>query len=251
LYDEALFSQPPKGDDCPICFILLPDTIEGMGGQTFMACCGKTICTGCSHEHELQSNGIPTCPFCRADMPPAKKYLKMMKKRVDANDSNAVLHLGNYYFSGDERFRMTKDIDKAVKLYHRAAELGSAVAYRNLGTIYYFGNYGLTKDEIKGTQYFEKAAMAGCAASRYNLGLMDANAGRVDRAIKHWLIAANCGNIRAVDGIKIAMTDGYATRDDYAQALRGYQQWVNEVKNDQRDRAATFNNMYKHLTEDC
>jgi hypothetical protein len=66
LHDEALFRQPPQRDDCPICFLPLP---ELSSGRAFMPCCGKNICTGCRHEHEIQRSSRPTCPFCRADTP--------------------------------------------------------------------------------------------------------------------------------------------------------------------------------------
>jgi hypothetical protein len=79
-----------------------------------------------------------------------------------------------------------------------------------LGVIYYNGE-GVSKDETKAKQYFEEAAMAGSVTIRFYLGCDESNAGRFDRAIKHWLIAANCGNIKAVDKIKDAMVEGNAT----------------------------------------
>jgi TPR repeat protein len=248
LHDEALFRQPPKGDDCPICFLLLPDTGFGMGGQTFMACCGKAICSGCSFEHKLRSRGNSNCPFCRTNTPSAKEYVKMMKKRVGANDADSIIQLGMSYLDGSENLSIKKDIDKAVKFFHRAAELGSAEAYHNLGTMY-FNGHGVVKDETKAKQYFEKAALAGCAASRHNLGNIDARAGSFDRAIKHWLIAASGGDIKAVNTIKEAVVKGCATKDHYRQALQGYLLWMDEVKSDQRDRAAANSDEWKYLPD--
>ncbi len=46
LQEEALFRPPPRGDDCPICFVLLPEALDGPG-LSFMGCCGKVICCGC------------------------------------------------------------------------------------------------------------------------------------------------------------------------------------------------------------
>jgi hypothetical protein len=246
LHDEALFRQPPKGDDCPICFLLLPDT---HGGSTFMNCCGKTICTGCCHANELQSSGDPTCPFCRAVQPSVKEFMKRLAKRVDANDAYAICQLGGMYFDGDEDYGVKKDVYKAIELYHRAAELGSAwpsaSAYKNLAVIYHNG-HGTVKDETKSKYYFELAAIAGNPKARGVLGHFDARAGSFDRAIKHWLIAASCGDDKAVDSIKFAMTMGNATKDHYEQALRGYQQWVNEVRSADRDRAAAYYGVSYH-----
>jgi hypothetical protein len=55
--------------------------------------------------------------------------------------------------------------------------------------------------------------MAGCIDSRLNLGVYDANSGNYDRAIKHWLIGANSGDIRAVNDVKLAMIQGDASKD--------------------------------------
>jgi hypothetical protein len=100
---------------------------------------------------------------------------------------------------------------------------------------------------MKARQYYEKGAMAGCTDSRFNLGILDAEAGSFDRAIKHWLIGASCGEIRAVNHVKTLMAMGKATRDHYAQALRGYKQYVDEVRSDQRDRAAAYHDDFKYL----
>jgi TPR repeat protein len=181
-------------------------------------------------------------------MPSFKECIDMYEKRVDANDSEAMCHLGMSYFEGDEVVSIKKDIDKAVNLFHRAAELGSAEACRYLGNIYYRGE-GLNEDETKAKQYYEKAAMRGCSCSRFNLGCFEFEAGSFDRAIKHWLIAASGGDIRAVGYIKKAMVKGDATRDDYAQALRGCELYLEEVKSSQRDRAAAYSDKYKNLFE--
>jgi TPR repeat protein len=162
LHDEALFMQPPRQDDCPICFLPLPGVETG---HRFRACCGKSICTGCSHEHYLQSSGSPTCPFCRADPPSDQELLKLVEKRGDSNDARALYLLGMLHNTGDEGWRIERDVDKAVELFHRAAELGYASAYHDLGVMYADGD-GVSKDETKANQYSEKAAMAGCVVSR-------------------------------------------------------------------------------------
>ena len=86
-----------------------------------MACCGKMICLGCFYQHNKR-NRSTTCPFCRADIPIGKEYSQVLEKRVDSNDSNA-------YMNGDHVVIIKKDMDNALKLLHRAAELGSAQAY--------------------------------------------------------------------------------------------------------------------------
>ena len=46
LYDEALFQERPREEECPIC-MLPPPIYENDTGMTFHSCCGKHICNGC------------------------------------------------------------------------------------------------------------------------------------------------------------------------------------------------------------
>jgi hypothetical protein len=48
LHEEALFRQPPRREDCPICFLMLPESEDGIG-QSYFSCCGKVVCGGCFH----------------------------------------------------------------------------------------------------------------------------------------------------------------------------------------------------------
>jgi hypothetical protein len=45
LHEEALFNEPPRAEDCPICFVPLPEALPQ--GQTYFSCCGKNLCIGC------------------------------------------------------------------------------------------------------------------------------------------------------------------------------------------------------------
>lgn len=161
----------------------------------------------------------------------------------------AVYQLGVMYLNGSEPLNIKKDVEKAVEMLHRAAELGSAEAYCILGLMYQAGD-GVNNDEAKGRQYYEKSAMAGNVTARFTLGCDDADAGNFDRAIKHWLIAASFGDIRAVNNIENVMMEGHATKDQYAQALRGYKEYLDEVKSAQRDKAAAYSDEFKYLIED-
>ena len=46
--------------------------------------------------------------------------------------------------------------------------------------------------------------------------------------------------------IKDMYMDGDATKDDYANALRSYQAYLDEIKSDQRDKAAAAKDIYKY-----
>jgi len=61
--------------------------------------------------------------------------------------------------------------------------------------------------------------------------------GNVDA--NHNLGAHDCrGDFYSLKTIKDLYSKGYATKDDYAKALRSYQAYLNEVRSDQRDEAA-------------
>ena len=41
-------------------------------------------------------------------------------------------------------------------------------------------------------------------------------------------------------------SNGHATRDDYAKALQAYQAYLSEIKSNDRDKAAEYDEMYKY-----
>ena len=86
--------------------------------------------------------------------------------------------------------------------------------------------------------YYEVAAMGGNAIARHNLGNMESERGNVDRAIKHYMIAVRDGDNDSLKEIQDLYSDGHATKDDYIEALRLYQEYLGEIKSVQRDKAA-------------
>ncbi len=54
------------------------------------------------------------------------------------------------------------------------------------------------------------------------------------------MIAAEGGHNVALKVIQELYTNGHATKDDYATSLRAYQAYLAEIKSDQRDAAAAF-----------
>ena len=65
------------------------------------------------------------------------------------------------------------------------------------------------------------------------------------KALKHLMIAAGCGYTDSLEKIKQMYKDGYATKDDYAKALRAYQANLVEIKSPQRDETTGFDDRYK------
>ncbi len=74
--------------------------------------------------------------------------------------------LGNCYFYG---YGVSKDHEKAVYWYEKAANQGAAYAQNNLGACYYDGE-GVPKDYEKAVYWYEKAANQGDAKAQCNLG---------------------------------------------------------------------------------
>jgi len=177
-----------------------------------------------------------TCPFCRSS-PPAtdEEALNRMQKRVEVGDAQAIYSFGHYYFLGN--YGLPQDIPKALELWHRAGELGFASAYNNIGYAYRNGR-GVEVDKKKANHYYELAAMRGDANARHNLGYMEFKEGNLNRALKHFMVAAGVGHKESLKSIRKLHADGHASKQDYTAALRAYQAYLDEIKSDQRDKAA-------------
>ena len=241
LHDEKLFKQPPPSEDCPICMLLLPSLDSGL---RYSACCGKIICSGCIHAVEKRDGGIGLCPFCRTPTPDInEEIIKQMKKRVEFNDAEGIYSLGCCYFDWPNRLPQYRD--KALELWHQAAELGNTASYHNIGMAYLHGR-GVERDMKKAVHYWELAAMGGHVATRHNLGISEGLDGNIDRALKHFMIAAEFGDNDSLKQIKKMFKNGQATKDDYAKALRAYQTYLVEIKSPQRDEAAAYRDEYKY-----
>jgi uncharacterized protein len=156
-----------------------------------------------------------------------------------------MFNLGNCYRDGSNGF--PQDYEKALELYHRAAELGCTKAYTIIGVAYDYGE-GVEVDYKKATHYYELAAMMGHATARYNLGINEENVGYMDRALKHYVIAVRSGNSDSLtlEEIKELYSNGHVTKEDYMKALQLYQTYLGEIKSSQRDKAAAFSEKYQY-----
>ena len=242
ISDNKLFKQPPK-KDCSICLLCLPSLGSG---SVYMACCGKIICSGCAYAPVKDNRGKvineKKCPFCRTPGPYSiEEYNERYKKRAELGDAEAINTLGVYYRNGDNGF--PRDYAKAFELFVRAGELGCAKAYSGVGYAYFIGE-GVEIDTKKAKHYYKLAAMAGGINARHNLGNNELRAGNMNRALKHYMIAAESGEPHSLKQIQKIYTNGHATKDDYAKALRAYQVYLAEIKSDQRDKAAAASANY-------
>ena len=238
LKDERLYSQGQErqeGDFCPICTqpVPMPTGKHSM----FNPCCMKMVCNGCVL-NAIKRGMNTTCPFCRT---PTQKdnaeSLKRAKARVDKKDPEAITFLGDQYSQG--RLGLEKDMSRAVELWTEAAELGSSVgACYALGYTYMNGD-GVKQDVARGVSFYERAAMLGHVAARHNLGCYERNRWNFDRAVRHLLISAKMGLKDSLEDIKEFFTRGLATKSQYAEALKGYQDAMEEMKSPGREEAKT------------
>jgi len=241
LHDGALFKEPPpECGDCPICFLRLPLD----SGHRYRTCCGKMICSGCCYADVYDNHGniivTKKCPFCRTPDPTSSEdIIKGLKKRMEVGDAYAFGMMGSYYSGG--HYGLPHDSAKAIELWRKAGKYG----YANLGNAYYSGD-GVERDEKMAKHCLELAAMGGITAARCNLGIIEDKAGNYDRALKHFMIAVRAGYTRSVKCIQQLYMDGHATKDHYANALRAHQVYINEIKSDQRDKAAAFIDSYRY-----
>jgi len=251
LKDERLYArghERPERDFCPICTMAIPLPVEKH--SRIQLCCMKVICDGCIVADELRGRNrarsfaaeCPPCPFCRTpSYKDNESALAMVQKRIDAGDADAKKFLGLHYLHG-ELYGLKKDLPRAIQLLTDAAEHGSLDALFELGNLYYNGE-GVVKDEREAIRCWEKAAMQGQVEARHNLGA-DA-AGRKHNtkvAIKHFLISAKMGDKNSMDYIKTLFEYGYATNDQYSEALKGYGDAVEEMKSQQREEAQAILN---------
>ena len=230
-----LFRQPNESHlgECPICFLPLP---LDEGKTLTNSCCCKRICNGCSYANQLREveQGLTQkCPYCREPLPETEEeYDQNYLKRVKVNDQVAMSRMGL------KRYR-DGDYEGAFEYFTKAAALGDIIAHYNLSVMYQEAE-GVEKDLKKKVYHLEKAAIGGHPAARYNLGNHEYRNGQNNRAMKHWIIAANLGDDGALDMVKQGFMIGLVSKEDYEGALRGHQAAVDATKSTQRDAAEEF-----------
>ena len=236
LRDEILFKQPESSHlgDCPICCLPLPiDRSE----STLMNCCSKCVCDGCNianQKREFEEGKLQAkCPFCRKAAPNTNEEIIVQRmKRIEANDPVAMCEMGT------ERCGKG-DYTTAFGYYSRAAALGVVQAHYHLSILYHEGK-GVEKDEKMEQHHKEQAAIGGHPEARYNLGCVENKNGTLDRAVKHFIIAAKLGFDISLEAVKNAYKAGLVSKEDFAAALCGYQAAIEATKSPQREEATAF-----------
>ena len=129
------------------------------------------------------------------------------------------------------------DYSSALEYWTKAAELGDAEAHVKLADLYYRGK-GVEKDEKKALYHWEEAAIGGHPDARHIIALTEMLNGRPERAVKHFIIAANLGDEDAMKALWDCFSMGHVSKDDLTVTLRAHHTAVNATKSPQREVAA-------------
>jgi TPR repeat protein len=156
-------------------------------------------------------------------------YEKRERERIEANDPEVLRYRGSKCYQAG-------DYDKAVEYWTKAAELGNAEAHYQLGCTYGNGE-GVEKNEEKAVYHYEKAAIGGHPIARHNLGCHEQGNGNMERAVKHWIIAAKLGDEDSMKALLPNYKEGYISKEEYGATLRTHQAAVDATKSAQREKA--------------
>ena len=226
--DVGPLGKLPPREECPICMQVFPLHVALQG---YFTCCGKTLCCGCSYQHEIKSGELAaergkktaplTCAFCREPVPTSdKELLAGLRKRVERKDPVAMHSIAMHYRRGE--LGLPVDQAKCIDLLRESAGLGFLVAQHHLGNFYRNGELGLEQDEEEGFKYEKKAADSGHLISRNNLGCVEEENGDDNAAICHWRLSASGGLRGSMEALIGYFEFGLLHHGDLAETLQAF-----------------------------
>lgn len=236
-------------EECPLCLIALPILNKDI---QFMACCGKRLCDGCIHKHleTEKDNGVLKkdikCAFCRRNMlSTAKDETKAIKKLIKKSDDYHVfMQMAGRYESGNG---VLQSDTKALEMRIRAAELGYAGAYLEIGHWYLDTP---NPDLSKLMAFYKVAAKKGSTLAHEVIAEFYDSTGNVQMYIQHMKIAASAGYKEAMDKLMKAYKDKNLSKEELAQTLRAFQASCIEMKSKDRDDSKAFSESRSHESSD-
>ena len=232
IRDDELFEQPNESHrgECPLCCLPLPLDNRKTG---LSSCCCKLICDGCNfanRSREWRESLEQRCAFCRELIPDTQdKCEKNLMERFKVNDPLALYQVGKRRYNEG-------DYEGAFQYYMKAAVLGDIESLYELSRLYHDGK-GVEKDMKKSMYHSEEAAIGGHPKARFDLGYYENNNGRVERAAKHFIIAAKLGHDESLNAVKKLFAHGFVSKEGYEATLRGHKAAVDATKSTQRDAA--------------
>jgi hypothetical protein len=166
-------------------------------------------------------------------MKSAEETKKHNMERLKANNPDVILR--------EQGTKLWKegDYEGSFEYNTKAAESGDAGAHYNISNMY-AEELGVEKNKKKEIFHLEEAAIGGHDLARYSLGLHEYNNRSVDRAMKHFIIAANLGCDETLKEVKKGYAHGAVSKEDFEAALRGHQAAVDATKSEQREEAYAY-----------
>ena len=228
---------PPK-EECPICMHVLQPSKQ----LSFYAlCCGKSICCGCSLQHQIKSKEQAvslTCAFCRTAPPQSDEEIMVLRsKRIELKDPTALCNMAVDYGLGNRG--LSVDEAKCIALLSESASLGYPPAQFQLGNYYGTGAMGLERSTKEGLKYYEKAAEGGHLVARHNVGITAAINGDLIAAMRHWQLSASAGMRRSMNNLIVFFQDGFLRHGDLAESLQAIYCSRAEMRSEGRDQYIT------------
>jgi TPR repeat protein len=120
-----------------------------------------------------------------------------------------------------------------------ASELGDANPHYGLSIMYRLG-HGVEKDEKKRVYHLEEAAIGGHIKARHNLGCHEGDNGRMERAVKHFIIATNMGCDESVNALWKLYALGLVKKEALTATLHAHQDAVDATESPQREETEEF-----------
>ena len=99
---------------------------------------------------------------------------------------------------------------------------------------------GTERNKKMEVHHWDEAAIGGNSKARCNLAVHEGNNGRTERAMKHFIIAANLGCTRSIENLRMGYANGMIRKEEFAVALRANQTAIDAAKSPQREAAEAF-----------
>jgi len=174
--------------------------------------------------------------FCRHPAPTEEEIDRNRMKRVEANYPASRSRIGYKRYEvgvGDQK-------KGAIQYNTKAAQLGD-IAHFNLAVMYGMGQ-GVEKDEKKKMHHLEEAAIGGHPIARDTLARVEWGNGMYERAVKHFIIAANLGLEQSMEDLPVSYSIGndskeLVSQEDLVGVRRAYHAAIDATKSPQREAA--------------
>ncbi|MBU5227118.1 sel1 repeat family protein [Clostridium senegalense] len=146
-----------------------------------------------------------------------------IKNGIEKGECKSFYEMGQLYANG---LGVSKDYEKAVEYFHKAAELGYEDAYDMLGSIYWVGLDNIDRDYKKSRYWYEKAAALGNPKAKLNLGVMYSKGLSVkkdyEKAFNFYLSAAKDGKMEAQFNVACNFQDGKGVEKNDKEAVKWF-----------------------------